>query len=211
MNYRFHTIVLLVFSCSFWLRAATAAERPALPAVEMRQITVLAAADPSYRRYYDDWRQRVTTIVAAASKHFETPLGLRFRVARHHEWRYQKAPRPDEQAVRMAHQIDPADCDLVVAFTLHAYDKPPQRGVEARGLANPFGQYVVLPDQWTTRSASVRLVHELCHVFGAFHSADPRSVMQPSFSKGTPQTFTFGKPAEAVLRLTRQLDLQQGV
>ena len=96
-----------------------------------------------------------------------------------------------------------------MAFTLVTFPGPTV-GAEVRGVSNYFSQYVLIPDQWGTTGATTRLVHELCHVFGAFHVADPNSVMRPAFQK-TPAKFTFGDAAEQVMRLTRKVDFRSGV
>lgn len=176
-----------------------------------REVTILAAADPAHRNFHSDSRQRIERIVAAASRHFEGPFGLKFRVARHRPWQYARGPRTDAEAMEMLGKLAPDGCQIVVGFTLHAYDRAGLRGGEARGVAAYFGQYALIPDQWTERTAGVRLVHELCHVFGAFHVADSKSIMQPSFSKGTPREVVFGDAVAGVLRLTRGVDLARGV
>jgi hypothetical protein len=53
-------------------------------------------------------------------------------------------------------------------------------------------------------------VHELCHVFGAFHEANPNSVMRPAY-QGTPKQFEFSSATREIVKLTKQLDLSRGV
>ena len=193
-------------------RADAGAEEPAkAPAGgdAVREIRVLAVAGREYRTFYPDWQQRTGELVAAASRRIEPALGLRFTVADYRAWDYEQAPKTAGEGFRRLHQIEPGDCDLVVAFTLVTFPGP-TAGAEIRGVSNFFSQYVLIPDQWGARGATTRLVHELCHTFGAFHVADPVSVMRPAFER-TPSKFTFGEAAQQVVRLTRDVDLRRGV
>jgi hypothetical protein len=175
----------------------------------VREVRVLAVAGRAYRTFYPDWQQRTGELIRAASRRIEPALGIRFKVAGYRAWEYEVAPKTADEGLRRLHQIEPGDCDLVVAFTLVAFPGP-RVGAEVRGVSNYFSQYVLIPDQWGTTGATTRLVHELCHVFGAFHVADPNSVMRPAFQR-TPSKFTFGDAAQQVVRLTRDVDLRRGV
>ncbi|HEY2838081.1 MAG TPA: M12 family metallo-peptidase [Pirellulales bacterium] len=173
----------------------------------MREVKVLVAGGNEYRNFYTDWQSRATAIVDGASKHLEKEFGLRFKVAGFASWDYKKAPRTSDEAFRSLHKVPVGDADLVVGFTLVSFAGP--RG-EVRGLTQYFSQYVVIPDGWGVPGATTRLVHELSHVFGAFHVDEQDSVMLPGFEK-TPRTFKFGRAAEAVIPLTRNVKLQEGV
>jgi len=196
-------------------KRSSSASRPqfASPSVSatnaVREVRVLAVAGREYRTFYPDWQQRTGEIIAAASRRIEPALGIRFKVAGYQAWDYEVAPKTADEGLRRLHQISPGDCDLVVAFTLVTFPGPTV-GAEVRGVTNYFSQYVLIPDQWGTTGATTRLVHELCHAFGAFHVADPNSVMRPAFQK-TPAKFTFGDAAEQVVRLTRKVDFRSGV
>jgi len=177
----------------------------ARPAV--REIKVLVAGGTEYRTVYSDWQARGSEIVAGASKHLEKQFGLRFKVVGFTDWEYKKAPRTADEAFRSLHKVPVGAADLVVGFTLVSFAGP--RG-EVRGLTQYFSQYVVIPDNWGVPGATTRLVHEMSHVFGAFHVAEEGSVMLPGFEK-TPRTFRFGRAADAVIPLTRMVNLQEGV
>src|SRR5690242_3460042 len=53
----------------------------AAPARQVREFQVLAVAGLEYRLYYQDWKDRMRSVVAGASRHMEASLGLRFTVA----------------------------------------------------------------------------------------------------------------------------------
>ena len=115
-------------------------------------------------------------------------------------WEYKTAPQTAGDAFEWLHKIDRGDADLVIGFTMVPFPGP--RG-EIRGVTQYFSQYVVIPDCWGTTGATTRLVHELCHVFGAFHVAATDSVMQLGFER-TPKTFRFGEPTEETDRIWRR-------
>lgn len=174
---------------------------------DVREIKVLVAGGNEYRSFYSDWQSRGSTIVEGASKHLEKQCGLRFKVVGFANWEYKKAPRTADEAFRSLHKVPVGPADIVIGFTLVSFAGP--RG-EVRGLTQYFSQYVVIPDGWGVPGATTRLVHELSHVFGAFHVSEPDSVMAPGFEK-TPRTFRFGLAADAVFPLTRNVKLQEGV
>ena len=123
-------------------------------------------------------------------------------------WEYKKAlPQTASEAFEWLHKIDRGDADLVIGFTMVPFPGP--RG-EIRGVTQYFSQCVVIPDCWGTTGATTRLVHELCHVFGAFHVAATDSVMQLGFER-TPKTFHFGEPTEQTVELAKDVDFNEGV
>ena len=173
----------------------------------MREVRVVVAGGKEYRAFHYNWQDRAHRIVADASRHFERQFGIRFKVVGYRAWDYTRAPKQADEAFQDLHRIALGDADLIVGFTMVAY--PGSRG-EVRGLTQYFSQYVVLPDLWGEPGAVTRLVHELSHVFGAFHVAERGSVMLPGFER-TPRTFQFGRAAEEVIPQTRQVDLARGV
>jgi predicted Zn-dependent protease len=81
------------------------------------------------------------------------------------------------------------------------------------GVTNSFGKYLLIRESTSPALANrseLIVLHELCHVFGAFHVDDPRSVMQPAI-ENCPHQFTVTQPTCDVMRLTRQMDLDRGV
>lgn len=189
----------------------TLSKQPAAPVSAktpaVREIKVLVAGGSEYRTFYSDWQSRGRTIVEGASKHFEKEFGLRFQVVGFDAWEYKKAAKTADEAFRSLHSVKLGDADLVIGFTLVSFAGP--RG-EVRGLTQYFSQYVVIPDGWGVPGATTRLVHELSHVFGAFHVNEKNSVMLPGFEK-TPRTFEFGRAMEETMPLTHDVNLKEGV
>ena len=154
----------------------------------VREMKVIIAGGKEYRAFYSNWHERTREIVEAASHRFEQQFPIRFRIVGYREWTYKCAPESAGDAFEWLHKIDRGDADLVIGFTMVPFPGP--RG-EIRGVTQYFSRYVVIPDNWGMTGAVTRLVHELCHVFGAFHVAATDSVMQLGFER-TPKTFRFG-------------------
>ena len=178
----------------------------------LRVIKVRAVAGRDYQIFYPNWHERTRQAVEMASRHFEEAFGIRFVVEAWQPWNYDQgqSPRSIDEAFEQLHWIDPDEQDLVIAFTLFTLPGP-WANSEIRGSTQYFGQYVLIPDQWGTVGLTTRLVHELCHVFGAFHVATPGSVMQPHFENRTPRRFEVGAPGGLTVMAARDVDLSVGV
>ncbi len=174
----------------------------------LREVKVLLAGGKEYRAFYrEKWQARTRGILEAAAARFEQQFPIHFRVVGYRDWEYKTAPQTAGDAFQWLHKIPLGDADLVIGFTMVPFPGP--RG-EIRGVTQYYSQYVVIPDCWGTTGATTRLVHELCHVFGAFHVADAHSVMQIGFER-TPRVFTFGKSTEDTVGLGKDVDLKEGV
>lgn len=174
----------------------------------VREVKVLVAGGKEYRAFYrEKWQARARGIVEAAAVRFEQQFPIHFRVVGFRDWEYKTAPQTAGEAFQWLHKVDLGDADLMIGFTMVPFPGP--RG-EIRGVTQYYSQRVVIPDCWGTSGATTRLVHELCHVFGAFHVVDPNSVMQMGFER-TPQVYTFGESTEDVVNLAKDVDLQEGV
>lgn len=176
----------------------------------IRRLNVVVVAGEAYRRFHPSWISRTRWIVAAASRHFEAEFGVRIVIKETRRWSFGQAPRTAGDALEQLHrQVGTADADVVIAFTLFSFPGA-QRGAEIRGLSQYFSQYLVVPDEWAVEGAKLRLVHELGHVFGAFHDRQPGSIMAPSF-RGAPPALIFSCPMRRQLATTREHDFAEGV
>ena len=72
-----------------------------------------AVAGLEYRLYYQDWKDRMRSIVAGASRHMEANLGLRFIVAETRPWEYKgaRSPKNPDETIEQLLRIDPGKCD----------------------------------------------------------------------------------------------------
>jgi hypothetical protein len=174
----------------------------------VRDVKVLVAGGKEYRAFYrDKWQSRAGGIVEAAAARFEEQFPIHFRIVGYRAWEYKTAPLSAGDAFEWLHKIDRGDAELVIGFTMVPFPGP--RG-EIRGVSQYFSRFVVIPDCWGATGATTRLVHELCHVFGAFHVAAPDSVMQLGFER-TPKIFRFGAPVEQMIALAKDVDFETGV
>jgi hypothetical protein len=187
---------------------AAPAPEPARHWQHVRELSVVIAGGKEYRAFFrNDWQQRARGIVEAAAARFEQQFPIRFTVIGFRNWEYKKAPQTAGEAFEWLHKVDQGEADLVIGFTMVPFPGP--RG-EIRGVSQYFSQFVVIPDCWGETGATTRLVHELCHVFGAFHVVATDSVMQLGFER-TPKTFRFGEPTEHTIELAKDVDLKVGV
>jgi hypothetical protein len=181
---------------------------PARHWAHVRELTVVIAGGKEYRSYHrNNWQQRARGIVEAAAARFEQRFPIHFTVVGFRDWDYKKAPQTAGDAFEWLHKVDRGDADLTIGFTMVPFPGP--RG-EIRGVSQYFSQNVVIPDCWGVTGATTRLVHELCHVFGAFHVVATDSVMQLGFER-TPKTFRFGEPTEQTIELAKDVNLKVGV
>ena len=188
-----------------------AVERPADRTRPVRDVRVLIVAGPAYRRFRPQWRMRTDAILREASAHFAIEFGIRFQAVAVAAWQFREAPATADAAMEQLHRQVGANSkhDLIVAFTLFAFPGS-RRGSEIRGLSHYFSRYVIVPDAWRPTGAVTRLIHELGHVFGAFHDREPGSIMAPVY-RATPSQIIFSRPTIEVITATRDVDFQQGV
>ena len=192
------------------LRRDAALEQQLGLVVALREFGVVAVADTGYRLQYPQWRERIAQLMGRVSNHFDGNFGIRFKLAECREWDYQSAGRPANESLSQLWKIDPGPSDLVVGFTVSDFSRWQQAEL---GVTNSFGQHVLIRESTSPAlAARVDLVvlHEFCHVFGAFHVDDPRSVMQPAL-EACPHQFTVTEPTRRVVALARNIDLRRGV
>jgi hypothetical protein len=190
-------------------------------AEDVRVVTVLAVADTTYRRIVDDWRERIRTAVDGASDYYETNFGLRFVVADVQPLEYRGlSDKPSQRWSRLL-RLSPGDADLLIAFIgfgdyYRSDDGAVYIGHLGQGM--PFGQHVMVSGErfvHPNRDRAV-LIHELAHLFGAFHVQNARSVMQRSYRDIPTRDIIAGQllldpPLQEVIRLTRNVDFRRGV
>jgi hypothetical protein len=222
------------------LRAVTAAQKPAAaradaprqptgqdaaPASDedsrFRVLRVSAIADSTYRQIVTDWRQRIRQTVAGASKYYEANFQIRLALDGTRAWEYRGLVEDVEGRIRQVLQVSPEPSELLVAFVgFGDYYKAEEQAFLTGhlGAGLPFGQHLLVTgndDYHVNREIAV-LIHELAHVFGAFHVADRRSLMQPVYEDAPIREILNDQlPMDAVsmevIRLTRDVDFRRGV
>ena len=180
------------------------------PNQDTRIVQVKAVADVGYRRKFSDWEQRIRKLLERVSAHFDGYFGIRFNLVECQPWEEQCVGRPANESLIELFKVEPGDAQLVVGFTVIDVSRWQQAEL---GVTNNFGRYLLIRESTSPALANrseLIVLHELCHVFGAFHVDDPRSVMQPAI-EFCPHQFTVTQPTCEVLRLARRMDLQRGV
>jgi tetratricopeptide (TPR) repeat protein len=145
---------------------------PMLLASQVRVVGVKVLADEEFRSQRD-WKGRVTRLMEGVSKEFEELFQIRFNLIGTGPWESQDGVTTLERlAEKLSANLVKGDADIIVAFTAQ------------KGLLQSFSGYslfregVVLLEHNGERKALVRtLTHELSHLFGAVHVANPDSVM----------------------------------
>jgi hypothetical protein len=194
--------------------------RPGEPAAS-RTVRVRAIVDETYRQVVHDWRERIPRIVGSASAYFERQFGIRLTLTVLLPWEYKAlADSPADQWRHLLKQ-SPEGVDLIVAFAGygdHFRLQPETLYTGQLGRAAFFGQHILIADQRDIHEnrAKMTLIHELGHVFGAFHVAAPNLVMTPQYADLPGELIVagrvpFGEPATKIIQMTRDFHFPLGV
>ena len=202
------------------------ADAPSVPAPKLREIKVLAVADIEYRNRFPDWQERVKGLVGAASRYYESEFGLRFTVLACKPWEFNARYQPSmEEKLVSLQKIELGQADLLIAFV---------RSVQHRenGAAIGWGfwlcEYMLVTDLWPELvdgaqlmplvcrqilkkpgfGSTMTLIHELGHLFGAFHVDNAESIMYFSTMKIVPPRIQFDDVNRQVILATRDVDFR---
>ena len=202
------------------LTAAQPQDKHAEPA-EVRTVQVRVLVDDTYRQVVRDWRERVPRIVAGASGYFERQFRIRLVLAVIVPWEYKALVDAPADQWRHLLKQSTEGVDLVVAFAGygdHFRLQPETLYTGQLGRAAFFGQHILIADQRDIHEnrAKTTLIHELGHVFGAFHVADPQSIMTPQYADLPGEAIVagrlpFGEPGASMIALTRDFHFPSGV
>lgn len=187
----------------------------------VRTVRVRAIVDETYRQVVRDWRERIPRIVGSASAYFERQFGIRLTLTVLLPWEYQAlADSPTDQWRHLLKQ-SPEGVDLIIAFAGygdHFRLQPETLYTGQLGRAAFFGQHILIADQRDIHEnrAKMTLIHELGHVFGAFHVAAPNLVMTPQYADLPSELIVagrvpFGEPATKIIQMTRDFHFPLGV
>lgn len=186
-----------------------------------RVVTVRAIADTTYRNAFPEWRQRMRRIVEGASDYYRREYAIRLVLTETTAWEYEGVS--DDLDARWARLLEqsPHEADLIVALVGYG-DYSSVKGEAALtgqlGRAAFFGQHLMVADRkdYHENRAKTVLIHELGHVFGAFHVADQKLMMYPGYLQLPTDaiiagTVPFGETIDEVLTMTKEFDFRQGV
>lgn len=202
------------------LPAEPAAPAPAEPAVAqtavaqwpVRTLRLLVLVDGSYVKAYPASKPRLERITRRASDELERRLGLRLAVTEFLPWIYTGKLTSGRQAWQLLARTPLASADLVVGYTAATLPQPGPAGRLELGNASAFGRQVLVSDVGGDEALAARvLIHELGHVFGAFHVTDPKCVMQPA-ANAVPNEWQFSPHVKEIWRQSLvRFDPRRGV
>ena len=150
----------------------------ALPAQQVKELSVLVVADEEFRRD-PSWKSRIEDILESASVHLERTFKLRFAASESRDWTSSDALRSVETlAEDLAANFDKESSDIIVAFT-------DQKNLDTRhNGCSLFKEGIIVLTRAENTVEMVRsLKHETGHLFAAAHVEDPGSLMD-IFSRG---------------------------
>ena len=185
--------------------------------VELRDLTFRVVADEEFRaRTGAGWEKDVRARMARASAVFEREFRVRFVVASVGEWQSEDAAASiHDLHAALARRTGGGAEDVVIGFS--SQHAPARAGaapdVYDRGVAYYFGRCCIVRagtppagDPWPYEDETV--LHEIGHVFGAWHSTHGRSVMRAI--KQGPENAGFDVYARAAVLSSRTVDFRRG-
>ncbi|MGQ9729793.1 MAG: M12 family metallo-peptidase [Candidatus Zipacnadales bacterium] len=180
---------------------------------DYRILRIRACADEELRSR-TEWQREVREHLEFASNLYERTFNIRFVIVELVEWASDDAGEGLGDLVEELEQEIPLDgVDVVIGFSA----QQPQRGKLSKyislpwGLTPSFGRVSVIRAMIDDESYDLHLavVHEIAHLFGAFHVADQDSVMRETIQG--PRTFQFDIANGRMVRLMRDYDFEAGV
>lgn len=203
-------VILLVWTCFTGVIPATA---DVIKDGELRVVRIRACADEEFRQR-QDWDVQVREHLEFASRIFEATFGIRFVVREIVEW------DSNDEGEGLGDLVDELEAeiplngvDIVVGFSA----QNPRRGKLSKyaplpwGLTPSLGRVSMIRAMEDNDSYDLHLavVHEIAHLFGAFHVGAPEFVMRETIQG--PRTFQFDTDNAKLIRLMRDYDFEAGV
>jgi len=180
--------VALVASCSVM------EPRPAPP---LRTVRVTVVADPALRQADPGWRATASDLLRATSDYWEDEFNIRLIPTAIESWPLEETTSSSVTLMQLLKESYPrraghGQADVVIGLTrqrVNFYNGGRARadriGNCSGGLGNYIVSYVIEPFTYDGDNINhdvLALVHEVGHLFGAVHTANPASVMNGSFA-----------------------------
>jgi tetratricopeptide (TPR) repeat protein len=145
---------------------------PALLFSQARVINIRALADEEFRARRD-WKTRIENLIDDVSREFEELFQIRFDLLEFEEWSSADGLRSLEQiAEDLSARLIKGRADVVVAFSAKKVLPQSYSGYSL------FREGIVVLEYNGENPAVFRtLKHEISHLFGAVHVANPESIM----------------------------------
>ena len=183
---------------------------------EKRVITVAAFGDEEFRKY-EEWESLIRRNLNEVSKVYDSLFGIQFQLSSLNEW------ESDDDAYdftdlfyNLEEYSKPCTTDIVVGFSLQAPTKTEKlnKADFEWGLSSSFGSVVVvrfgLSEILDDEQVKITLIHEIAHLFGAWHCSDSTTIMGVTFSRYKPR-IVFDNQAARVLGLLKNFNFCEGI
>ncbi len=179
---------------------------------DLRILRVRAAADEEFRERAD-WRDVLAEHVSFASSFYEKSFDIRLELVDVFEWESDDAATLSDLVDGLEDEISFEGVDVAIGFT----GQRPNRGKLSKyvplpwGLTPSLGRVCVVRAMVNDASYDLHLalIHEVAHLFGAFHVSDPDFVMRETVYG--PRTFQFDVGNGKLLRLLKEYDFAKGI
>ena len=180
---------------------------------DVRILRIRACADEEFRAR-EGWETEVREHLDFASRIFENTFGIRFNLLELTVWETDDAGQGLGDLVDELEAEIPLDgVDVAIGFSA----QDPRRGKLSKYVALPWGLTPSLGRVSMIRAMvddesydlHLAVVHEIAHLFGAFHVVSQDSVMRETVQG--PRTFQFDVENGKLLRFMRGYDFEAGV
>lgn len=185
-----------------------------LPAAPAREISVIAAASTSFKKN-PEWQKEIRDRILFANGIFEKQFGIHFTIKAYRDWDPEDEKRETTLLIEeLRSRFTLGHDEVVMGF--HKMSQPfgqeVMEDLDTIGTAQFFRGFVILRDPYQDLSALQRQIvttHEMAHLFGAIHIADPDQIMHRSL----PQQPALELDAEnkEIIETAKQVDFQVGV
>ncbi len=165
-----------------------------------RIITLRIAADEEFRAK-GIWRRNLNAWITAVNRSFESAFSISWQVADIVNWHSDDQIRDVRAMIAsLRHTVGTGPAEVLLGLSGQA--------VGSAGAGMPFRDVAVaVRHSVSGYDMPVVIAHELGHLFGAWHVADPRSVM---FAAGA-RTLRFDAITHDLIQLMRDFDFGTGV
>ncbi|MBI3306427.1 MAG: tetratricopeptide repeat protein, partial [Candidatus Omnitrophica bacterium] len=179
-----------------------------------RELVVGVAVTPNFK-VDREWKSKFERRLAYASQIFQSEFGIRFRVAYYWDWIVSEEKQDSDYLLADLMGRFPlhnADCVIGLSRLTHPGEVGNMNDLDVLGRTQPFSGYLVVryPENKLYRiQEETVLVHELGHLFGAVHVAEPATIMSPAVYKQIPTSFDSGN--RQIISLTRNMNFKKGI
>lgn len=178
---------------------------------DIRILRVRAVADEEFRER-EDWQSVIEEHLVFAANFYEKTFDTRLEVVDLVEWESDDTATLSELVDRMEDEVSLNGVDVALGFSAQRANrgKLSKYVPLAWGLTPALGRVSLIraTDEGQSYDLHLALVHEIAHLFGAFHVAEQGYVMRETVQG--PRTFQFDVENGKLLRLMKEYDFEKG-